>query len=105
MTEENNHDKYIVRSNCKCKYINDEEHMSTDFGYTRLEERYKTCVKCRAKKKVHRKTYYEKHKNKRIQQEILKSIKKKARNTMKNIKNKLANTIKPKLYVNSVVKK
>ena len=28
-----------------------------------------------------------------------------ARNTVKNIKNKLANTIKPMLYVNGVVKK
>ena len=59
MTEENNHDQYIVCSNCKCNYINDEEHINTDFGYTRLEERYKTCVKCRAKNKVHTKTYYE----------------------------------------------
>ena len=51
MTEENNHDTCIVCSNCKCKYINDEEHISTDFGYTRLEERYITCVKFRAKTK------------------------------------------------------
>ena len=34
-------------SRCKCKYINDNEHIKHDFGYTRLEERYKTCVKCR----------------------------------------------------------
>ena len=50
MTEENNNDKYIVCSNCNCKYINGEEHINTDFGYTRLEERYIICVKCRAKK-------------------------------------------------------
>ena len=62
MTEENNHDQYIVCSNCKCKYIHDEEHISTDFGYTRLEVRYLTCVKYRAKNKHHRKTYYEQHK-------------------------------------------
>ena len=44
MTEDNNnHDKYIVCNTCKCKYINDETHISTDLGYTRLEERYKTC--------------------------------------------------------------
>ena len=34
-------DKYIICSKCKSKYMNDEEHMSKDFGYTRLEERYK----------------------------------------------------------------
>ena len=66
MTEDNKHDKYIVCSNCKCKYINDEEHISTDFGYTRLEERYLTCVKCRAKNKVYRRTYYEQHKEELI---------------------------------------
>ena len=44
MTEEqNSHDKYILCSKCNCKYINDEEHVSTYFGYTRLEERYTTC--------------------------------------------------------------
>ena len=62
MTEENNHDKYIVCSNCKCNYTNDEEHISTDFGYTRLEERYKTCKKCRAKSKIRNNEYYDNHK-------------------------------------------
>ena len=62
MTEESKTDKYMICSICKCKYINDEEHISTDFGYTSLEELYKTCVKCRAKHIVHSKTYYEKHK-------------------------------------------
>jgi hypothetical protein len=62
MTEENNKDRYIICSNCKCKYINDEEHISKDFGYTRLEERYKTCVKCRARGKIEGKKYYDKHK-------------------------------------------
>ena len=47
MAEESKHDKYIVCSKYKCKYINDEEHINTDFGYTRLEQRYTTCVKCR----------------------------------------------------------
>ena len=51
MTEQDRQDKYIKCKCCKCKYINDEEHISKDFGYTRLEERYKTCVKCRASKK------------------------------------------------------
>ena len=61
MTEEAKHNKYIICSDCKCKYINDEEHIIKDFGYTRLEERYKTCVKCRAKKQVKNKRYCEKH--------------------------------------------
>ena len=47
MAGESKNDKYIICNKCKCKYINDEEHISTDFGYTRLEERYNTCVKCR----------------------------------------------------------
>ena len=49
MVEESKDDTYIRCSKCRSKYINDEEHMSKDFGYTRLEERYKTCVKCRAR--------------------------------------------------------
>ena len=36
MTENNGQDTYIVCSNCKCKYINDEEHINKDFGYTIL---------------------------------------------------------------------
>ena len=61
MTEEGKNDKYIICSGCTCKYINDEEHISNDFGYTRLEERYKTCVRCRVRGKVNGKTYYNKH--------------------------------------------
>ena len=61
MTEEGKSDKYIICSDCRSKYINDEEHINTDVGYTRLEIRYKTCGKCRARKKVNNKTYHEKH--------------------------------------------
>ena len=43
MAEESKDDKYIRCSKCRSKYINDEEHISKDFGYTRLEERCKTC--------------------------------------------------------------
>ena len=46
-------DKYIKCSTCRCKYINDPDHIKTDFGYTRLEERYKCCVKCRGQKKAY----------------------------------------------------
>ena len=50
MTEEAKNIKCIMCSDCSSKYIHDEEHINNDFGYTRLEERYKTCVKCRARK-------------------------------------------------------
>ena len=61
MTEEGENDKYIICSKCRSKYINDEEHITKYFGYTRLEERYKTCVRCRARNKINSKTYQEKH--------------------------------------------
>ena len=61
MTEEGKNDKYIICSKCRSKYINDEEHIANDFGYTRLEMRYKTCVRCRARNKINMKTYHEKH--------------------------------------------
>jgi hypothetical protein len=48
-------EEFIKCSKCKCKYINDEEHVKTDFGYNRLGRQYKSCVKCRVKSK----TYYE----------------------------------------------
>jgi len=46
--------KYIRCTCCKCKYINDDDHISVDFKYNRLNERYKTCVKCRTKKIKHK---------------------------------------------------
>ena len=49
MTEQQGSDKYIKCSACKCKYINDDEHIKADFGYSRLNQRYKTCVTCRGK--------------------------------------------------------
>ena len=49
MAEQSGEDKYIKCSKCKCKYINDDEHIKADFGYNRLNQRYKTCVKCRTK--------------------------------------------------------
>jgi len=65
MSEEGKNDKYIICSKCRSKYINDEEHINKDFGYTRLEERYKTCVRCRARNQINSKTYHEKHPEKR----------------------------------------
>ena len=34
---------YTKCSACKCKYINDDEHIKKDFGFNRLEVQYKTC--------------------------------------------------------------
>ena len=51
MTERSEESKYIKCSKCWCKYINDDEHIKQDFGYNRLEERFKTCVKCRETRK------------------------------------------------------
>ena len=61
MTEQDSKDKYIKCSRCKCKYINDDNHNKTDFGYNRLNERYKTCVTCRERHKQYNHTYREIH--------------------------------------------
>ena len=50
MADEN---KYIKCSACKCKYLNDNETIKKEFGYTRLNVRLKTCVKCRDKHKIY----------------------------------------------------
>ena len=47
MTEPSEADKYIKCSKCRCKYHNNDDNIKSDFGYTRLGERYKTCIKCR----------------------------------------------------------
>ena len=71
MTEQGKNDKYIKCSKCRCKYINDDEHIKADFGYSRLNGQYKTCITCRSKRKTQRdqphrkendKTYYENNK-------------------------------------------
>ena len=49
MTEQSGADQYIKCSRCKCKYINDYDNIKTNFGYNRLNLRFKTCVKCRTK--------------------------------------------------------
>ena len=89
MTEEGKNDNYIICSKCRSKYINDEEHIANDFGYTRLEERYKTCVRCRVRSKLNNKTFLEnilrKIKN------IMKPIKKKRKNEINNIDRTIKN--------------
>ena len=64
MAEQGEVDKYVKCSKCRCKYINDDDHIKNDFGYNRLNERYKTCVTCREKhrkwcndNKEHKKDY------------------------------------------------
>ncbi len=52
-------DKYIKCSTCKCKYINDNAHILNDFGYNRLDERYKCCMKCREYKKTYNEINHE----------------------------------------------
>ena len=49
MSEQIEAEKYIKCSKCRCKYLNDNEHIKTNFGYNRLHERFKCCVKCRNK--------------------------------------------------------
>ena len=61
MTEEGKNAKYIICSKCRSEDVNDEEHIHKDFGCTRLEMRYKTCVRCRAINNINYKTYSEKH--------------------------------------------
>ena len=48
-------EELIKCNKCKCKYINDEEHVKTDLGYNRLCVKSKYCVKCRDRNE----TYYE----------------------------------------------
>ena len=47
MSGQSEQDKYIKCKGCKCKYINDEEHIKQDFGYNRLGEQFESCVNCR----------------------------------------------------------
>ena len=54
MTETDSKEQYIICSRCKCKYINDDKHIESDFGFNRLGERYKSCVKCRKQTKNYR---------------------------------------------------
>ena len=46
-SEGGSNNNYIVCTRCHTKFINDEEHIKTDFGYNTLSIRYNNCVKCR----------------------------------------------------------
>ncbi len=50
-------DKYINCSQCKLKYHNNEDNIKNDFGYNRLGERFKCCVRCRNRAKKYADTH------------------------------------------------
>ena len=52
MSEQSEQDTYTKCKCCKCKYMNDEEHIKQDFGYNRLGEQLKSCVNCRSRTKT-----------------------------------------------------
>ena len=51
MTEQDKDDTHIKCVTCKCKYHNNDESIKDNFGFKRLGEMYKCCVKCRTKRK------------------------------------------------------
>jgi predicted nucleic-acid-binding Zn-ribbon protein len=53
MAEIDNDDEYIKCFRCKIQYHNEYAHIKRDFGYNRLEARFKTCIKCRDKRSKH----------------------------------------------------
>ena len=61
MTEQHSDDKYIKCGRCKMKYLNNDDHIKNYFGYTRLNERYKTCLVCRMTRNEYHKQYNAEH--------------------------------------------
>ena len=53
MSEHDNDDKHIKCVKCKCKYHNNDESIKDNFGFKRLGDRYKCCVKCIARAKYY----------------------------------------------------
>ena len=51
MTDNNEVERYIKCSDCRCKYKNNDIDKAHDFGYNRLGEQFKTCFICRDKGK------------------------------------------------------
>ena len=84
MTELNETDKYIKCSKCRCKYINSDDSIKKDFGYNRLNERYKTCVICRDKQKMKREKNKIFNNDKEITDENYEEIDKELRSKYKN---------------------
>ena len=65
MAEQDSKEKSITCSRCKCEYINDDEHIKHEFGFTRLGEQFKTCIACRTKRTQDHMDYYNEHKEHR----------------------------------------
>ena len=78
--------------NCSChrKYINSDESIAANFGFNRLQERYRTCVKCRQSGKQCR--------EKRIQQDPEHVDKKRERNKQWHIDYKGRAAVTNKIY-------
>ena len=66
MAEQRN-DEYIKCSRCKCKYHINYESIKYNFGFNRLNEQLKTCVKCRNNSKQYQQDNFEKLAQKRHQ--------------------------------------
>ena len=47
MTEQHGEEQYTKCSQCKCRYLNNAFHILKEYGYDRLDRRYKTCKKCK----------------------------------------------------------
>jgi hypothetical protein len=47
MADEDTENKYVKCSRCRMKYHNNNDDINEYFGYNRLGERFKTCVKCK----------------------------------------------------------
>ena len=62
--EAEGNNKYIICSRCKMKFINDDENIKPDFGYKRLNERYKQCYNCRCQTTEYRQAHREELKEK-----------------------------------------
>ncbi len=53
MTEQGDDNKYINCSRCRMNYHNTYDSIKEHFGYNRLGERFKICMKCRQHRMEH----------------------------------------------------
>ena len=59
-------DEYIACSCCKCKYNNTDDEIKINFGYNRLNKRYKCCVKRKNRKQQYQHDNYDTIKERNI---------------------------------------
>ena len=78
------------------KFINDDEHIKNDFGYNRLNERYKQCARCRTSSREQKAEYRADMKNNMRHMEIM---------TLIEIINQkiIINHVKKKLLMKSLI--